>query len=32
MKPTCYTNATTYNYNFCKHVWFHHTIKIKIIL
>ena len=38
MKPTCYTNANSYKYNFltcagpCLPTGRHHTIKIKIIL
>ena len=32
MKPTCFANTNTHKYNFIKHVWFHHTFKIKIIL
>jgi hypothetical protein len=32
MKPTCFVNINTFKDIFFKHVRFHYTIKIKIIL
>jgi len=32
MKPTCFANTNTFKDNFVKHVRFHQTIKINIIL
>jgi hypothetical protein len=32
MKPTCFVNANTYKYNLVKHVRFHYTLRINIII